>query len=277
MKKTLKTIALVLTLVMTLSLVLAGCNKDKKEKSDNKNSEKLFIVGLDASFPPYGYKDKEGNIVGFDIDLAKEVAKRNGWEFKAQPIDWNAKDFELNSGTIDCIWNGFTINGREDDYTWSEPYVINNQVVVVKKDSKVKNVKDLAGKIVTVQAGSSAESLLQNEKDEKMTAIKNSFKELQKVPDYEVAFLNLEAGSTEAIAMDIGVAKYQIEKRGADKFVMLEELLAKEEYGIGFKKGNTELRDKVQKTLDEMKEDGTLEEIAKKYEKYDIQDSIILD
>lgn len=273
MKKTFKSLALVLAVIMAFSLMLVGCNKDKKKSDTKSNDEKTFIIGLDASFPPYGYKDKEGNIVGFDIDLAKEVAKRNGWKFKAQPIDWDAKDFELKSGTIDCVWNGFTINGREDDYTWTKPYVDNSQVVVVKKDSKIKTIKDLTGKMVTVQADSSAESLLLDKDNKEMTAIKDSFKELQKVKDYEGAFMNLDAGSTDAIAMDVGVAKFQIEKRG-DKFVMLEETLAKEKYGVGFKKGDTELRDKVQKALDEMKKDGTFLKIAKKWK---TQDSIILD
>ena len=120
------------------------------------NDENTFIVGFDAEFPPYGYKDDSGNYTGFDLDLAKEVCKRNNWTFKAQPIDWDAKDAELNSGSIDCIWNGFTIDGRENDYAWSKPYFDNKQIFVVKKDSNINSIKDLAGKNVETQKDSSA-------------------------------------------------------------------------------------------------------------------------
>lgn len=270
MKKTFKSVAIVLAMLMAMSLMFVGCNKDKKD--DTKNNEKMkFIVGLDASFPPYGYKDKKGNIVGFDIDLAKEVAKRNNWEFSAQPIDWDAKDTELNSGTITCIWNGFTINGREDDYSWSKPYVDNSQVVVVKKDSNIKNLKNLKDKIVCVQTDSSAEHVLK--KNKKMIELAKTFKKLDIVPEYNTAFLNLEAGAVDAVGMDVGVAKYQIEKRG-DQFIILDDVLATEKYGVGFKKGDTKIKDKVDKTLDEMRKDGTFMKIAKKWK---LQDSVIVD
>jgi len=263
MKKVIKLSALILALVMAFGVLLAGCGKEKK----------TFTVGFDASFPPYGYKDDEGNYVGFDIDLAKEVAKRNDWEIKLQPIDWDAKDMELKSGTIDCIWNGFTINGREKEYTWSDAYVDNSQVVVVKKDSGIKTLADLKDKIVAVQTDSSAENVLTSEEDnEKMLALAATFKDLQVVPEYNTAFLNLESGSVDAIAMDIGVAEFQIEKRG-DAFVILEEQLATEQYGIGFKLGNTELRDQVQNTINEMMDDGTFLKIAKKWK---LQDSVII-
>ena len=150
MKK--KLFVLVLLAVMTLGL-FAGCAKQEE-----------FVVGFDASFPPYGYVEN-GEYVGFDIDLAKEVAKRNGWNIKLQAIDWNSKDFELNSGTISCIWNGFTMNGREDKYTWTRAYVDNSQVVVVKADSGINELSDLAGKTVAVQDDSSALAVLTNTED----------------------------------------------------------------------------------------------------------------
>lgn len=276
MKKIIKSSALLLALVMALGIFLAGCGKDDKKDEGDKGTDKKFtlVVGFDASFPPYGYKDKKtGEYVGFDLDLAKEVAKRNDWDVKLQAIDWKSKDMELKSGTINCLWNGFTINGREDDYTWSNPYVDNSQVVVVKKDSGIKTLADLKGKIVMVQAGSSAETALTNEKDnEKNLALTKTFKQLDKIKDYDMAFTNLEAGSVDAIAMDIGVAQFRI-KKTPDKFVILEEQIATEQYGVGFKKGNTELRDKVQKTLDEMIKDGTFLKIA---EKWDLEGSVIL-
>ena len=224
--------------------------------------DNTFVVGFDAEFPPYGYKNDDGEYVGFDLDLAQEVCDRNGWILKKQPIEWNSKDMELNSGSISCIWNGFTMNGREDAYTWTTPYVDNSQVVVVRKDSGISQLTDLSGKVVAVQADSSALAALTGEDaSEENKALAETFKELQQVGDYNSAFMILESGAVNAICMDIGVANYEIESRG-DKFVMLEDRLSSEEYGIGFKKGNTELRDKVQATLLDMLADGTFEKIT---------------
>ena len=231
-----------------------------------------FVVGFDAEFPPYGYKDDSGEYVGFDLDLAAEVCERNGWELVKQPIDWDAKDMELNSGAIDCIWNGFTMTGREDEYTFSKPYVDNSIVYIVRADSDIQTEADLAGKHVITQAGSSALSALQ---DESKADVVNSFASLDEIADYNTAFMNLEAGTNDAIAVDIGVAQYQLTTK-ADKFRMLEEPLSTEQYAIGFKKGNEELRDQVQATLDEMAEDGTLAEIAAKYKDYNLDQMLCL-
>ena len=227
--------------------------------------KKTFTVGFDASFPPYGYKDDNGEYVGFDLDLAQEVCDRNGWKLVKQPIDWDSKDMELNSGSIDCIWNGFTMNGREDLYTWSTPYVDNSQVVIVKKDSDINSLNDLKGKIVAVQADSSAlAAFTSDDATDENKALAKSFKDLQQVGDYNSAFMNLESGMVQAICMDIGVANYQISMR-ENEFRMLDQHVSSEQYGIGFKKGNTELRDTVQETLLAMKKDGKLDEIAKKW------------
>ena len=231
-----------------------------------------FVVGFDAEFPPYGYKDDSGEYVGFDLDLAQEVCNRLGWTLVKQPIDWDAKDMELNSGAIDCIWNGFTMTGREDEYTFSKPYVDNSIVYVVRADSDIQTEADLAGNHVITQAGSSALSALQ---DESKADVVNSFASLDEIADYNTAFMNLEAGTNDAIAVDIGVAQYQLTTK-ADKFRMLEEPLSTEQYAIGFKKGNEELRDQVQATLDEMAEDGTLAEIAAKYKDYNLDQMLCL-
>ena len=232
-----------------------------------------FIVGFDAEFPPYGYKDDDGEYVGFDLDLAEEVCKRNGWELVKRPIAWDSKDSELETGAISCIWNGFTMNGRESQYTWSTPYVDNSQVVIVKKDSEITKLSDLKGKRVIVQSDSSALAALEGEDaTPENKQLRESMKDLQQVADYNSAFMNLESGMVDAIAMDIGVASYQLSKKDG-QFVMLEERLSSEEYGIGFKKGNTELRDQVQETMIAMLEDGTFEKIAKKWE---LTDSICL-
>ena len=218
-----------------------------------------LIVGFDQDFPPMGFVGDDGEYTGFDLELAQEVAKRLGLEYKAQPIAWDSKDMELNSGSIDCIWNGFTMTGREDDYTWTEPYMANQQVFVVANDSDINSQADLAGKIVEVQADSSAEAALKEAPE--LTA---TFKELLTTADYNTAFMDLEQGAVDAIAMDVIVAGYQIQQRNAD-FKILDDSLSAEEYGVGFKKGNTELRDKVQSTLEEMAEDGTLQEVSEKW------------
>lgn len=215
-----------------------------------------LIVGFDQDFPPMGFVGDNGEYTGFDLDLAKEVASRLGLEYKAQPVAWDSKDMELESGNIDCIWNGFTITGREDDYTWTTPYMANKQVFVVANDSDIKSQADLAGKVVEVQADSSAEAALKENQD-----LANTFGQLLTTPDYNTAFMDLEQGAVDAVAMDVIVAGYQIKQRNAD-FKILDDSLSEEEYGIGFKKGNTELRDKVQGALEEMAADGTLAKIS---------------
>ena len=223
-----------------------------------------LIVGFDQDFPPMGFVGDDGEYTGFDLELAQEVAKRLGLEYKAQPIAWDSKDMELESGNIYCIWNGFTMTGREDDYTWTEPYMANQQVFVVANDSDINSQADLAGKIVEVQADSSAEAALKEAPE--LTA---TFKELLTTADYNTAFMDLEQGAVDAIAMDVIVAGYQIQQRNAD-FKILDDSLSEEEYGVGFKKGNTELRDKVQSTLEEMAEDGTLQEVSEKWFSKDV-------
>ena len=263
---------------------MAGCGSSKdadtsamketktEDSKDKENSDKQFIVGFDAEYPPYGYKDDNGEYVGFDLDLAQEVCARNGWELVKQPIDWDSKDMELNSGSIDCIWNGFTMTGREDDYTWSKPYVDNSIVVVVKEGSGIEKKEDLAGKVIAVQADSSGLAALTDEEDnEENLKLAASFSDLQQVADYNTAFMNLEAGAVDAIVVDIGVADYQLESRTG--FVMLDDKIRTEQYAVGFKLGNEELRDQVQSTLDEMVKDDTFDDIAKKW---DLSDMVCL-
>ena len=274
-----KKIGFILALVLVAFLVMGtasaglfdflGANNGSNTAG---NDEDTFIVGFDAEFPPYGYKDDSGNYVGFDLDLAKEVCERNNWTFKAQPIDWDAKDAELDSGSIDCIWNGFTINGRENDYSWSEPYIDNKQVIVVKSDSGIKSLDDLAGKTVETQKDSSALAALQG--DNKTLA--DTFATLTEVADYNTAFMDLESGAWQAVAIDIGVAQYQVSsKDNPDAYTILDDSISSEQYGIGFKKGNDALKDQVQKTLDEMFEDGTVAKIAENYSDSGVPGSLI--
>ena len=229
------------------------------EAAQAESAGGTLVVGFDQDFPPMGFLGDDGEFTGFDLELAQEVAKRLGLEYKPQPIAWDSKDMELESGNIDCIWNGFTMTGREDNYTWTEAYMANTQVFVVGKDSGIASQADLAGKVVECQVDSSAEAALKEVPD--LTA---TFKELLTTADYNTAFMDLEQGAVDAIAMDAIVAGYQIQQRNAD-FVILEDTLSAEEYGVGFKKGNTELRDKVQATLEEMAADGTLKSISEKW------------
>lgn len=281
-----KFLAAAFAAVMALS-VMTGCSSSSDTTTENNgeataegeetsSDRTQLIVGFDAEYPPYGYRDEDGNYVGFDLDLAQEVCNRNGWELVKQPIDWNSKDMELNSGTIDCIWNGFTMTGREDDYTFSEPYVDNSIVFVVMNDSDIQTKDDLAGKVVVTQADSSALAALTNTEDnDENLALAASFASLEQVADYNTAFMELESGVVDAIAVDIGVAQYQLTSRG-DTFRQLEEPLSTEQYAIAFKLGNTELRDQVQATLDEMVADGTFDEIVSNYSDYNLDKMVCL-
>lgn len=252
MKK--KLTCLVATLALG-ALLLSGCGK-------SAGDSKTFTVGFDAEYPPYGYMDENGEYTGFDLELAQAVCDLEGWTLVKQPIVWDNKDNELNSGSIDCIWNGFTMDGREDDYAWSDPYVDNSQVIVTSADSGITKLSDLSGKTVGVQAASAALSVLSDEEQQK--ALADTFGKLQEFADYNTAFAELEAGSVDAIAMDIGVAQYQISSRG-DEYIILDEHLNAEQYGIGFKLGNTELRDEVNDALHELKDNGTFDKLAEKY------------
>lgn len=237
----------------------AADNTSAEATEATESAGGTLIVGFDQDFPPMGFIGDDGEFTGFDLELAQEVAKRLGLEYKPQPIAWDAKDMELEAGNIDCIWNGFTMTGREDDYAWTDAYMANTQVFVVAKDSGIASQADLAGKVVECQVDSSAEAALKEVPD--LTA---TFKDLLTTADYNTAFMDLEQGAVDAIAMDVIVAGYQIQQRNAD-FVILDDSLSAEEYGVGFKKDNTELRDKVQKTLEEMAADGTLKSISEKW------------
>lgn len=282
-----KGLALCMVAVLAMGCLLTGCgSSDTGAKSTTESAAastekvgtetagteaagtetagngKTFTVGFDASFPPYGYQEN-GEYVGFDLDLAQEVCDRNGWEIVKTPIDWDAKNIELNGGSIDCIWNGFTMNGREDDYTWTPAYINNTQVFAVNKNSGIKKAADLAGKNVLVQADSSALAALQDEENTDIKALADSFGSLTQVPDYESALMELEAGSADAVAMDEGVALTKQAQN--DNIVILDDVISQEQYGIAFKKGNDELRDQVWSTLLEMEKDGTVDKIAAKY------------
>lgn len=280
MKK--KVLSVILAGVMTAAM--AGCGNGDSQATSGKSTsassgssadstsaagtgveDGVFTVGFDAEYPPYGYMDENGEYTGFDLELAQAVCDLEGWELEKKPINWDSKDMELNSGSIDCIWNGFTMNGREDDYTFSVPYVDNSQVIVVAEGSGIESLSDLAGKVVGVQAASAALELLQSEEEDGQKALADTFGSLNEFADYNTAFTELQAGALDALAIDIGVAKYQLNSRG-EGFQMLDETLNTEQYAIGFKLGNQELCDIVNADLKKLAEDGTVNTLAEKYE-----------
>ncbi len=244
--------------------VFTACSKSQPAPAgdDAAAAAKTFTVGFDADFPPYGFKEGD-TFKGFDLDLAREVCKRKGWKFVARPIDWDAKDAELDSGSIDCIWNGFTIQGREDSYSFTPAYVDNSQVVLVPADSAIAKLADLKDKTVAVQTDTPVQKALSEGGDQ--AALGATFKKLTVTATYNNAVMKLEYGAVDAIAVDIGVAKKKMtDKPGA--FKMLDEIVMKETYGIGFKKGNDALRDEVWEVYKAMLADGTVDKIAAEYE-----------
>lgn len=263
-----KKITQILALMLVCVMVLASCgskgsgsNKTNESSKDTsleyvQNNKKL-VLGLDASFPPMGFKDADNNIVGFDIDLAKEVCKRMGIELILQPIDWKAKEMELKNKNIDCIWNGLSYSkDRDESMTLSKSYMGNTQVGVVLADSSINSLKDLAGKTVAVQNGSTAAEVMEGQKE-----ITDSLKEMLKVADNVKAMMDLEIGGSDAVVMDEVVARYYMEKNEG-KYKLLSDSLADEEYVIGFRKGDKALCAEVEKQLKAMKEDGTLVKIS---------------
>ncbi len=254
-------------LILALCLVALGVSACKKQNNPENNTstpvakeevKNTFVVGLDDSFPPMGFRDSNNTIVGFDVDLATEVAKRLGLNIVLQPIDWNSKELELENNNIDCIWNGLSFSpARAEAMQLSKPYLANQMIIIVKADSKIVHKDDLAGKNVAVQAGSTALQALEND------PISAKVKKVE----YEnnvLALSDLKIGRADAVIMDEVVARYQISQE-RDAYRILNDSLSQEVYVIGFKKGNKELNDKVEAALNEMITDGTAGKISTKW------------
>ena len=269
--KKLKVMAAAVCALALAACMLVGCSSnnasnDKKDAAATSSDKTTLIVGFDQSYPPYGFVGNDGNFTGFDLDLAAEVASRNGWDVQLEPIDWDAKDTLLNSGAITCIWNGFTMEGRENDYTFSDPYMLNAQVIVVKKGSGIESLADLAGKNVITQTDSAAYDVLAGDEATKAD-LKATFASLETIGEYNTAFMQLESGAVDAVACDLSIAQYQMSAK-PDAYVQLPEDLSSEHYAVGVKKGNTDLAEAITKTLKEMNEDGTIEKLCEKYAEY---------
>ena len=267
MKK--KAFALFLGFTMAAAL-LAGCGGGSADTSGEPADTAasgdygegyVFKHGFDLDYPPYSYIDDDGNVGGFDVEMAQAVCDYYGWEYEAVPFNWDAKDAELNAGSCDCIWSGFTLNGREDDYLWSKAYSDNTQMIMVKKDSGIETLADLAGKTVGVQTSTSAYDLLNDAAGQKELC--DSFASLEVYETYTIAFNDLKAGAIDAIAIDVTSGNYLMS--GEEDYQFLDEELGSEQYAIGFRKDDTELCDLINAALDALAEDGTYDQIGQKY------------
>lgn len=242
---------IVLFMIMAIT-VLAGCTA-----SGSKDGK--LIIGIDDKFAPMGFRDDNNEIVGFDIEYAKAAAEKMGKEVTFQPIDWSAKESELNSGRIDMIWNGYTITDeRKEKVLFSKPYLENSQVVVVLADSSISKLDDLTDKEVGLQSLSSAADALD------ANPIKAEIANISEFPDNVLALTDLKTKRLDAVVIDEVVARYYMSKE-PNTFKLLDEALAPEQYGIGIKKGNEALLEELQKALDEMNSDGTAAEISTKW------------
>jgi len=249
------------TLLSALCLLaLAGTARAADASLQTVKSKGQLVLGLDDAFPPMGFRNDDNQIVGYDIDLAAEVAKRLGVKLVPQPIDWNAKEQELNTGKIDCIWNGFTITDeRKQAMLFTKPYLRNAQVVVVKKGSGYSSLASLKGKKVGLQAGSSAAGALEGAKE-----FRASLKQVVEFKDNLTALMDLEARGVDAVVMDLIVAEDNL-KRSGRAYTILLESLAPEVFGVGFRKSDVALRDAVQAQLQAMAADGTLAKVTTKW------------
>lgn len=238
--------------------LLNGC--DGQTQTSSISTSTKVVIGLDDNFPPMGFRDDKNTLVGFDIDMAKEVSKRIGIDAEFKPIDWNSKEAELNSKRVDLLWNGLTITPeRIQKISFTKPYMENHQIIIVKMGSDMSNKADLAGKIVGVQDGSSAVDAILADK---ITA--DTFKELKRYGDNVTALMDLSAGRLDAVVLDEVVGRYYIAKRSTE-YAILDEDFGTEEYGVGVRKTDNELLAKVQKAMDDMKNDGTSGQIAQKW------------
>ena len=255
-----KALALLLAVLMLAALCACGAKKEDAPKDYGKGF--VFKHGFDLDYPPYTYLGDDGKYTGFDVELCQAVCKYYGWTYEAVPVNWDAKDAELNSGSCDCIWSGFTINGREDEYVWSLAYSDNTQMIMVADGSDVTTLADLAGKVVGVQTATSAYDLLQD-KEEGQGELADTFADLKVFETYTIAFNDLQAGAIDAIAIDVTSGNYLMSNVSGYHF--LDEALGSEQYGIGFRLDDQELCDLVNAALLALVGDGTYDAIGQKY------------
>lgn len=254
--------------------MLAGCGSSSNESTTSESKEDTsltdvqaadhFTLGLDADFAPMGFTDDNGEIVGFDIDLAKAVGEKMGVDVEVKPIDWDSKDMELSSGKIDVIWNGFSITDeRRQEVLFSNPYLSTKQSIVVKKGSDITKKADLAGKKIALQDGSTSEDALKAD-----TATYESVGDdnISRFKENSQVLMEVDSGRADAAVIDEVFVRYYLQKENLlDKYTVLEEGFDEEDYGVGGRKGDYALMEAINKALDECKADGTTSEISKKW------------
>lgn len=249
-----------LGIIVLATAMVTGCGSKKKIGIEGITERGKMIVGLDDSFPPMGFRDENNEIVGFDIDLAREVGNHLGIEVEFRPVVWETIGMSLNNGDIDMIWNGCTITeAREKEMTFSTPYLNNQQIIVVRPDSDIKNKSDLVGRVIAIQSGSSSQEAL-----EKDVEVFESLKEVRKFENNVDALLDLNVERVDAVVVDSVVGRYYISKHPGD-YVVLEDSFKDEFYGVGMRKEDTSFIKAVNDALEEMSKDGSAEEISKKW------------
>lgn len=255
-----KILALCLSMIFG-AMIISGCGNEEKQVTSTGSSDKAIVVGLDDSYPPMGFKDENNEIVGFDVDLAKEATKRLNRPVEFKGIDWSSKEAELKSGRVDILWNGLDITEkRKENMLFSDPYMKNRQVIFVPVNSNIKSLEDLKGKVIGTQSGSTAEDYLNNNQD-----YATQFGEVKKYGDYIDAFMDLENGRIDAVVTDELIGTYYMQKH-ADSFVETDIVVGEPtDFGIAFAKENQALRDEVQKVMNDMKADGTIAKISEKW------------
>ncbi len=255
-----KLLTIVLSVLLVLSCASALAEGDGSLAAITEKGK--LVLGLDDTFPPMGFRDDDNNIVGYDIDVAAEVCARLGVELVCQPIDWSAKEMELNEGNIDCIWNGMSITDeRMESMSMTIPYM-NNAIVMVAKDSSgFTSIEDMAGKVIAVQSGSFAEEVLETYEE---YADFYASVEVAAYDEYLTALMDLQQGGVDGVLIDLVVAEYRIAGLEDESLVVIDSL-EDDLFGVGFRKGDVELRDKVDELLVEMAEDGTLAKISEKW------------
>jgi len=251
--------------LLTLGVALAGCSKQEPAApaaaaAPAPAAISKIVVGLDDNFPPMGFRDDKNQLVGFDIDMAREAGKRMGVEVDFKPIDWSAKEAELSGQRVDALWNGLTITEeRKQNIAFTAPYMENHQIIVVPAQSAIKTKADLAGKTVGAQDGSSAVDAVK--KDD---AVFKSFKEFKTFGDNVTALMDLSTGRLDAVVVDEVVGRYYVAKKPQD-YAVLEDNFGTEEYGVGVRKDDAALQGRLDTALGEMKKDGAAAKIAEQW------------
>ena len=250
--------------LLSLGVLLAGCSKQEPASQAAAPATPpaltKIVVGLDDNFPPMGFRDEKNALVGFDIDMAREAAKRMGTEVEFKTIDWSAKEAELAGKRVDALWNGLTITEeRKKNIGFTAPYMENHQIIVVSANAPIKTKADLAGKVIGAQEGSSAVDAVKKE-----YAVFASFKEFKTFGDNVTALMDLATGRLDAVVVDEVVGRYYVAKKPAD-YAIIEENFGTEDYGVGVRKDDTDLNARLDKALDEMKKDGSAATIATKW------------